>query len=354
MGRDIQRHNSAAGSARSSSPGCIRLTPWPVWRLIVGLILALVLLAVAVRGAELRQVWDGLRQADPIWVIVALLSFLLTTAAKIWRWHGLFLDTRQPNLLLLGRALLVGQLANALLPFRVGEVARAYMIGAGGEFSGVTALATIAAEKAFDVLFLLVSCGVAACLTILPPWLDLPLAGLAAGGLLLLILAASLPEQRILDWTDHWNHRLPWGVGEWLGRSLRRGLAGLAALRDPRMALTACAWSAVIWALAVGTNWLLFQAFDLALSTGAALLLLILLHVTTAPPSTPARLGVFHAFTLLGLTTFGVDRELALAYAMVLHAIIFLPQIVLGAIALIPNRGRVWEPDHDLSHRPSP
>ena len=189
-------------------------------------------------------------------------------------------------------------------------------------------------EKAFDILFLLVCGGIAARLATLPPWLDLSLTGLATGGLLLLILAASLPEQRVCEWIGRWGQHLPLRIGGRLGEWLRRGLTGLTALRDPRMALTAFAWSAAIWTLAAGINLLLFRAFDLALSVGAALLLLVLLHIGTAPPSTPARLGVFHALTFLGLRTFGVERASALAYATVLHAIVILPQILLGAIAL--------------------
>jgi uncharacterized protein (TIRG00374 family) len=294
----------------------------------------LVLLLIALRGVEPERVWDGLLQANPVWVAAAFLSFLLTTAAKICRWQGLFPDGQRPDLILLGRALLVGQLANALLPVRSGELARAYLVGAGGSFSRVTSLATIAVEKAFDALLLLICVGIAAYLAPLPPWVDLSVAGLAAGGLLLIVLVGFLPEQGVRGWIGRWKHRFPWRIGERLGEWLRRGLEGLAALREPRMAFTAWAWSAAIWAMATGTNLLLFKAFDLALSAGAALLILVLIQIGTAPPSAPAWLGVFHALAFLGLRTFAVDSASALAYATVLHAIVVLPQIVLGAIAL--------------------
>jgi uncharacterized membrane protein YbhN (UPF0104 family) len=119
-----------------------------------------------------------------------------------------------------------------------------------------------------------------------------------------------------------------------LSAALQRGLAGLAALREARMALVACVWSVATWTLAAGTNYLLFQAFNLTLPFGAALLLLVVLHIGIAPPSSPTRLGVFHSLTILGLATFGVDRALSLAYATVLHLIVYLPQILLGALAL--------------------
>jgi len=100
------------------------------------------------------------------------------------------------------------------------------------------------------------------------------------------------------------------------------------------MALAACGWSVVIWTLATVTNGLLFWAFDLHLPVGAALLLLVLLHVGVAPSSSLGGLGVFHAIAVVSLAPFGVDRSSGLAYATVLHAVVYLPQVVLGALAL--------------------
>ena len=93
-------------------------------------------------------------------------------------------------------------------------------------------------------------------------------------------------------------------------------------------------WSALIWVLAATTNYFLFQAFDLPLSPGAALLLLVALHIGIAPPSSPGRLGVFHAVAVLSLQAFGVEHSLALAYAVVLHLIVYLPQVVPGTAFL--------------------
>jgi len=336
-GNRVERWFEAA--AEPPTPPRAYLTPGTFGRLILGLTLGLALLAVAAHGVELKQVWAGLLRANPTWVILALLAVLLTTLAKIGRWRTLFPEAQQPALRLLGRALLVGQFTNALLPARAGEAVRAYLVGERGQVSGATALGTVAAEKVFDVLFLLICAGIAAFLVSLPPWLNVSLAGLAAVGLLLFFLAVALPRRRILDWMEQWTERLPGGIGGRLNVILRQGLTGLAALRDPRMALVACTWSIVVWALAAATNYLLFWAFDLTLSAGAALLLLVLLHVGVAPPSSPGRLGVFHALTVLGLATFGVDRSSALAYATVLHFIVYLPQIVLGAVLLGLGRG---------------
>jgi len=319
------------------------LRPGTLWKVLFGLALGLIFVAVVTRKVELDRVWIGLTGADPIWVALTFLSVLLTTAAKICRWQRLFPRTRQPGLLQLGKALLVGQLFNALLPARIGDVVRAYAVGEEGKVSRATALGTVAAEKAFDVLFLLLSGGLAALLVRLPPWLAGPLTAGTMVGALLFVLALLGSEKRLSAWFRQWACRLPWGSGERLVGVLQRVSIGLTALHKPQMALTACAWSAAIWTLAAGTNYLLFQAFELRLPATAALSLLVLLHVGVAPPSSPGRLGVFHALTVLGLEAFGVDRSPGLAYATILHAIVYLPQIVPGAIICILNRRKTQQ-----------
>lgn len=324
-----------------------------MWRALLGLACGAVLLALVARGVDIEAVEAGLRSADGRWVGLALVAVLATTAAKIGRWERLFPEAQRPGLLCLGRALLVGQLVNGLLPARVGDLARAYLSGRGGGISKATALGTIAAEKAFDVLFLLICAGLTAGLASLPGWLGVPLAAIATLGGSIFLLAVAFPEERMLTWIGRWSRvdlaptaslrtrwtrRLPGGAADWLKGVLQRGLVGLAGLRRPRKALVVCAWSLLIWTLAAGTNYVLFWAFDLKLSVGAALLLLTLLHVGTAPPSSPGRLGIFHALTVVGLGAFDVDRAASLAYAMVLHAVVYVPQILFGSLALAIGR----------------
>lgn len=320
-------------------PGRIFSPPWSArynrpWQVAAGLVLGITLLGLAARGVDLGQVRAGLVRADPLWVAGASLSVLLATAAKICRWQGLFPGGQRPGLWTLARAFLIGQMANALFPARVGDVARAYVLGRDGGGSKATALGTIAAEKGFDVVLLLL-CGIVVLLWVpLPPWLNVPLALLTAGGLLLGLLALAWSQGGTLAWVERWAAYLPWEVGRRAAGALRRALAGLNVLRQPRRALGACLWSLVVWCLAASANYALFLAFGLRLPAGAALLLLVMLYVGAVPPSTPGKLGVFHSVAVLGLEACGVERSASLLYASVLYLIVYLPQIVPGVILL--------------------
>jgi uncharacterized membrane protein YbhN (UPF0104 family) len=150
----------------------------------------------------------------------------------------------------------------------------------------------------------------------------------------MIVLALAWPQRHMLGWLARWARHLPWGLDEWLPQFARRAISGLAALREPRLAGRAILWSTIIWALAAGTNALLFCAFDLNLGIEGALLLLVVLYAGVAPPTSPGRLGIFHTLTVLTLEALGTGRAQGLAYATVLHAIVYLPEILPGVILL--------------------
>ena len=170
-----------------------------LWRTLLGLAVGLVLLWLAARGIDLGQVWRGVQAADPRWAGAALLAVLLTTAVKVGRWRGLLPRGQDLRWVSLARALLVGQLVNAVLPARMGEVARFYTLGRDEAVSKATTLGTIAAEKTFDVLFLLISAGLAAALVALPGWLHGALAGAAVLGTGVFAAAPSPDDQGAME-----------------------------------------------------------------------------------------------------------------------------------------------------------
>jgi len=73
----------------------------------------------------------------------------------------------------------------------------------------------------------------------------------------------------------------------------------------------------------------------------AALFVLIVLQVGSAPPSAPGKLGVFHYLTVLALSAFGVDKVLALAYSLLLYVVALMPKIVIGVGVLIFSRWKL-------------
>ena len=104
--------------------------------------------------------------------------------------------------------------------------------------------------------------------------------------------------------------------------------------------------------LAASTNYLLFVAFGFELPALAALFLLVVLQVGNSAVSVPGNLGVFHYLTILALAAYGIDRERALAYAIVLYAVALLPKIALGVLIMtVGPHGFSFQAVRDLARR---
>jgi len=311
--------------------------PSSIFRVWGGVLLGLVCLLLALRSVELAEVAAVLRRTRVGWMVAALGSVLLTSAAKAARWRALFYpqarDVRYPRLLAI---FLIGQMMNLALPIRLGEIARAYLAGEKEGQSKVLILGTLAAEKFLDLVMLVGLFLALIPFVAMPSWLVRPGWATAAVVLAVCIIGGCVwayprPWLAGLRWLLA---HLPGEAGQWLGRILALAWQGVAALRSPRAMLGLGMWSLLIWALAASTNLAVFAALGMSLSPLAALFLLIVLQVGVAVPSLPGKVGVFHYLSVLALAVFGVPSPLALSCGLLLHLIVVGPPVLVGAACL--------------------
>jgi glycosyltransferase 2 family protein len=105
---------------------------------------------------------------------------------------------------------------------------------------------------------------------------------------------------------------------------------GFAPLRNGSLRMRIVLWSLLIWWLMVATNYALFFALPLQPSWMVAIVMTIVLQVAVAVPSTPGKIGVFQYLATQTLTLFGVGREVALSYGVLLYLALFVPQLLIA------------------------
>ena len=303
----------------------------------VGIALGAVCLWLTFRGTDLRRVFELIGHVR-LWPVCASLFLVAATVAAVGRRWQLLVQRGEP----LRRAsrfiiaVVVGQMLNVLLPIRLGEVVRAYSISRAEQRPVARIFATLVLERLADVLLLGVSVIALLVLLSLPSWartsglVTLAVSVVAFGSALVLVqwgsLALPLLDRPIRFLSDRFRLLL-----------LRNGHMALDELRafgDWRASAQVWGLSLLIVLLALATNYVLFYAFDLRLSPAVALMLFVVLQIGTAPASTPGNVGVFHYLVVLVLMAFGVDRGVAVAYAVVLHAVAYGPKIIAGAVFL--------------------
>lgn len=313
------------------------------WRLTLGLLLGGGALWLASRGVDGSQLWAALLNIELRWLWIALGCVFLNLVVLTVRWRLLFYPQHdERGWINLFRGIVVGQALNVVAPGRIGELTRAYSIGATEGISKARVLGTIIVEKVMDMAVL-----VAAILvlwrTIIPPsW------AVGAGYVLIwftviataLLLFMALRSETALRWIGRLSAFLPRRVGEVLMKYGQLIMTGFSAIRYRWIHVTLWGLSFLLLLLSVLTNFFLFKAFGLSLSLSVALFLLVVLQVGSAPPSLPGKLGVFHYLTVLALAAFQVDRNIALAYSAVLYCVAILSKIIIASVFILPAHGR--------------
>ena len=319
-----------------SSIARIRARLWPGLRWGAALLLAGITAWLSVRQVD----WTALQAAlaHPKWLllVLALGTVLATTVAKAARWRVLLRPCHaQVSEGRIVRVLFIGQMLNTLLS-RLGDVARAVLLGPQVTGNVPAVLGTVLVEKALDGtvgLLLLVSL---ALWTPLPVWLRGPMLALAAltGGLLLLLILAAARRKwavRLFRRAITW---LPPGIQDRAGRLLSDFGRGLGLLQQPANAMWALAWSALVWGLGASTNVVTLAALGIEAPAWGTWLVLVTGYVANFLPVVPAQVGVFEYACILALGVAGVNQEPALAFGLILHFLVFAPPAVLGSLSM--------------------
>lgn len=291
---------------------------------------------LSVRGVRFGEVGHALAQSTYWWLVPAFALLVLCVAVRVLRWQLLFTRATRPPLRATASALLVGLFFNNVLPARAGEAARIVALNQRAGTSRAETAATVVVERAYDVLCLLV------LLFCLVPWLPevtwlRPAAILAivvAVGLVVAIAVLARYGDRPFRALLRLLGRLPFVSGERADAAGAKLAEGLAGLRHVHLAGAALVLTTLSWVVLGLSAWVAMLGFDLHLSPVAGLLVVIAVNLAMILPSSPAAVGVFEASALVALNAYGIPKERALGYTLVLHVLNFLPFIVVGFVVL--------------------
>jgi len=299
----------------------------------IGLALSLACIFLIAQKMDFARVWTALAQADYWWVVLALTNVVLILALKAVRWRLLFYPEHKGiGYRELFAALTIGVLINFASPVRLGDVVRGYLVGAKRRNVAHT-MGTIAVEKLVDVIALAVMLLALVPTIALPDWLLRPswILGAVALGLL---TSFALVRGKIVDLFAFVEGKISLAHRLCLADRAKRGLDSMSPLLHWSPLFQLWGWTAIIWGISSLTNYLVFRAMHLDLSLGAAFFLLAVLQASIALPSSPGKLGVFHYACLIVLLLLGVERDIAIGYAVLLYLVVNGPPALLGIVLL--------------------
>jgi len=303
--------------------------------LVLALLVSVGFLYLAFRNVELDELGAALQRIHISWLLIAIMVSLLIMVFRAWRWQ---LELRPLEHVPFGRLwviISVAYMAINLLPVRIGEIVRPWLLSRRSGVSFSSVVGNIVLEKTMDsviiVFYILLG-----LLTVenLPVWVR-------RGAMVPAIAAAVLVSLVILFWwrgeafVDRWLlHRLPPGFGDKLKKVLAAMADGMRVIPNPVLLLSVFLVSLSLWFLPILSSYIMIRAFDFPVPFGAALVVFIFIGFGTALPNLPGMIGPYQYACQLALGLFGVSEVDALAYGLVLNAVQFLSLVAQGLVAL--------------------
>ena len=316
--------------------GRAALRQWKTW---LGLAISLFFLAfVAKQITDISAVGSRLAGANYIWLLPALAAYFFGVWLRAARWHYLLRPLRSVSARRLFPVVVIGYMANDVLPARLGEFVRAYVLGEREGVSKSATLATVAVERTFDGVAMLIFMGLVG--------LSIPLGGdlgtvfLVAGSVfavaVVAFLALALARDLSLRLLDRVLGLLPYRVRGPVWSIVARFIEGLGAMQSPRLVGMTLALSLGAWFCEAIMYYLIAFGFDLAgIGFIAFILTVAVANLGSMIPSSPGYVGPFEAFSLMVLQgLFSIDGNLAFSYIVVVHAALLLPVSALGFVFL--------------------
>jgi hypothetical protein len=317
---------------------------------VLGLVISAVALYLALRGVNWSEAGEALQDARYPLLLPALAAMLAALLLRSVRWRLLFYPESGLRLRTFFGVLNVGYMVNNLLPFQVGDLARAYLLGELQGLSRARAFSTVVVERVVDVLVLFGLLVILMLFISVPAWAAVPVA-IAAGLFLLLggVLVAVAGNKRwVLSVLEALLRFVPGRFHEGSKRMAASALDGLAIFSTPRILVLMVGWSLGSWMVTVLVLYFAMMAFNLGLPFSAAVFLLVMTSFGFFIPSSPGALGVYHAISIESLVrVFDVDRALATSYSLVVHLIFYVPPLLIGLFFLWRERFswrqlRIW------------
>lgn len=313
-------------------------------KLALGLSVSALLGWLAIRGLEWGDVLESLAAVSPVKLTLALVVFMAAGWLRAVRWKLLFTNEQ----ITIRRLFIVqheGLGFSNVMPFRVAsEVTQLAVLTLRDGIKGATALATLGMERVIDAV---ATTGIlAVCFVLVPEMRDfsltvsgrsLPVSFFVAG--LLGFTLVSILLVRLFAWSES------------LGFVARfRFLAAFAHAvgeleREKKRLVLSLAVSICYWLLVCATAWLIATAVDLRDVNGnpispvvATVVVMATIFFATAVPAAPSAIGAFEFAVVYVLGFFQFGENDAFVFAVVCHAVFFLPATIIAAIFL-PREG---------------
>lgn len=328
------------------------------WRFWAGVVVSVVTLALLVLLVDRRELWEALRTANYLYLAPAIVLYFIGQWFRALRWQYLLSPISNIPARRLYPVIIIGYLANNVLPARIGELVRAvYLAQREREVSVPASIATLSVERLYDGLTLLALGAVAAPILLAAGLFSEASRAYQSTAVVLMacvvmsfvaalaILTALACSRRTVNWLLKLTGILPERFRQ-LGAEVVVGFVeGLGALNSPWKHAVLFVSSLPIWLAEAGVYLIVAYSFSLDAYFAsfwflalAVVLVTVTSNLITAIPASIGGIGAFEVVAQQTLVGLAVGAATAASYSVAVHLLaLWLPVNIAGVVLLLWN-----------------
>jgi uncharacterized protein (TIRG00374 family) len=303
-------------------------------KLWISIIISAFFLFLIFHKVDFHKTKEVLETGNYIYLLLGVALSLITNIIRSYRWKFVLDPIQKISIPSVFSGVAIGYMANNLLPARLGEFVRAYIIGKKEGISKSSTLATIVVERIFDGLTLLFFLVLISLVFSMPLWVKR--AGFIAAVfflslsafLIILMFNKGIGVRLVERALGFFSSRL----GDRIGHLLDYFLSGLAIVNRKKDIAIVFLFSVIVWLVEATTYYVVGLSFNINLPLYVSILTVVIVNLGITIPSAPGYIGTFEFFCISALALFSVEESVALSFAIVLHAVLFVPITVIGLI----------------------
>lgn len=307
-----------------------------------GVIISIIIIIILLYSIDFRDAYRALKNTNYLYIIPAMLIFLLSFFFRSLRWRYVLYPIKRMPLYNLFKATMIGFMANFVLPARIGELIRGYVIANDQKISRSSGVASVVVSRLLDALILMIL------------WIGLLLVlgwkksesmwmigaiGIGAYvGLGILLLIFYKKNERIADFLSGLVARFSKRYAVKVRSGIHSFKKGMLLFRNPGHFIKAFFYSLVIWGLSILSTWFVIAGFGFEESVPAytPFVVVALLTLAIAIPSSPGFWGTFEVSGVFAIRicNSSIPNGEALSFTFLLHMSQLIPIVSVGFLFL--------------------
>ncbi len=341
--------------------------------LTIGIALSVAALYFAFRNVPLGDLVVYLGSINYVWVIPATFLVLLSFFVRALRWQFILASTHKIGIWPAFHPMMIGFMINCIFPGRLGEFARPAILQKKEQVPFGTGIATVAAERVFDVAALVTFAVITLTAIDINPEVQIVFGNFQLNratleilfnriilmGILLMIgmIAVSIPSIRraihqlilalpllFIFASETTKTKIRVKACEPLTRFIDNIAKGFTLVKHPQKIIICSIYSLLVWIIAAFSYYAFsFGSPGVQLTFTEMFAVMVIICLFIALPSVPGFWGLWEAGGVFAMSLFGTSSDVAAGFTLANHAVQMFPVIVVGFVSAIITSVNIWQ-----------